>query len=218
MRKGDFIFVLALIAAIGFIVSPWTHPLFVTATNAHPYLMGFAKFAVLATMGDLLAFRLMNKRWSILTGQVLRTINWGFVGMVVVLMFGIFSTGVTAQMEKGMLPGAGIPIVTAFLISLCMNVLSAPFLMGAHRFGDVLIDLKFGKENKGKPITRKRAIEAANWGGFVDFTVLKVIPFFWVPAHTISFLLPAEYRVVFAASLSIAMGILQAYSKRSVKK
>jgi hypothetical protein len=38
----------------------------------------------------------------------------------------------------------------------------------------------------------------------------KTIPFFWYPAHTITFLLPSEQRVLFAALLGIALGVLLA--------
>jgi hypothetical protein len=42
------------------------------------------------------------------------------------------------------------------------------------------------------------------WG----FVFKKTIPFFWIPAHTITFLLPPQYRVLYAALLSVVLGIL----------
>ena len=53
-----------------------------------------------------------------------------------------------------------------------------------------------------------------DWQGFIGFVVLKTVPFFWIPAHTVTFLLPPEYRVLVAASLSIALGAILAYAKR----
>jgi hypothetical protein len=38
----------------------------------------------------------------------------------------------------------------------------------------------------------------------------KTIPFFWIPAHTITFLLPADFRILFAAILGVALGIILA--------
>ena len=38
--------------------------------------------------------------------------------------------------------------------------------------------------------------------------MVKTIPFFWVPAHTITFMLPPEYQIVMAAYLSVALGII----------
>jgi len=44
------------------------------------------------------------------------------------------------------------------------------------------------------------------WG----FVFKKTIPFFWYPAHTITFLLPGDTRVLFAALLGVALGVLLA--------
>jgi len=43
-----------------------------------------------------------------------------------------------------------------------------------------------------------------------NFVFKKTIPFFWYPAHTITFLLPVDYQVLFAAILGIALGTILA--------
>jgi len=43
---------------------------------------------------------------------------------------------------------------------------------------------------------------------------MKTIPMFWIPAHTITFLLPSEFRVLAAAFLSIALGAILAFAKK----
>jgi len=53
-----------------------------------------------------------------------------------------------------------------------------------------------------------------DWQGFFGFVVAKTIPLFWIPAHTVTFLLPPEYRVLAAAFLSIALGAILAFAKR----
>ena len=40
------------------------------------------------------------------------------------------------------------------------------------------------------------------------------LPFFWYPAHTITFLLPGEVRVLFAAILGVVLGVLLAVAAR----
>lgn len=50
---------------------------------------------------------------------------------------------------------------------------------------------------------------------FLSFVVGKTIPLFWIPAHTITFLILGEYRVLFASTLSIALGVLLALGKKS---
>ena len=47
----------------------------------------------------------------------------------------------------------------------------------------------------------------------MSFTLLKTIPLFWIPAHTVTFMLPAEYQVIMAAALSIALGIMLSLKK-----
>ena len=44
--------------------------------------------------------------------------------------------------------------------------------------------------------------------------VLRNDSFFWYPAHTITFLLPDEVRVLFAAILGVALGVLLAIAAR----
>jgi hypothetical protein len=46
---------------------------------------------------------------------------------------------------------------------------------------------------------------------FVPLTIL----YFWLPAHTLTYALPIEYRPLLAAVLAIALGIFQTVGKRS---
>jgi len=49
----------------------------------------------------------------------------------------------------------------------------------------------------------------------VNFVLLKTIPFFWIPAHTLTFLLPKEYRIVIAAFLSVVLGVILALDDKN---
>jgi hypothetical protein len=49
-----------------------------------------------------------------------------------------------------------------------------------------------------------------NWDRQWNFIFKKTIPLFWYPAHTITFMLPGEYRVLFAALLGVALGVILA--------
>lgn len=210
LKKGDFLWAFALAAVCGFLLFPATHEIFNTATKAHPFLMGFVKFAILATLGELLAIRIATGNWKIPSGVVARAAVWGFLGMVIVLVFGVFANGITALLANGTLPGGDNKFVFAFLTSLTMNFFFAPTMMAFHRVTDTYIDLKSEGKNASIPaITAK-----IDWNSFISFVVLKTIPFFWVPAHTITFLLPVEYRVLAAAFLSIALGAILAFAKR----
>ncbi len=213
MKKGDFIWVAVLCAVSAFLIVPSLHEIFVSATNAHPYLMGFAKFAILATMGELLTLRTIFGKWIPPMGMIYKTIIWGFIGMCIVLMFGLFSSGVVGLEEKGLLfetTGFLGKLSTAFFISAFMNLTFAPVFMAAHRFTDTYIDMR----TENKTVTMSQVMDEIDWKGFIRFVVGKTVPFFWIPAHTITFLLPVQYRVISAAYLSIALGLILAYARR----
>ncbi len=211
MKKGDFIWGLVFAAFVAFIVWPKTHLIFVSLTATHPYFVGFVKFAILATMGELLAIRLSSKEWDIPYGIIARAVVWGLIGMLVTLIFQIFAGGITASMAKGYLPGGDSKILFAFYVGSIMNLTFGPTFMAAHRFSDTYIDMK----GEGiQDITVTKIVNRIDWNSFISFVVMKTVPFFWIPAHTITFLLPGEYRVLAAAFLSIALGILLALGKR----
>lgn len=212
MKKGDILWALGLLAFILIMVLPATHRVFVNLTTNHPYIGGFIKFLILATMGELLAIRITSGEWNIPNGVVYRAVIWGFLGMVIVLIFNIFASGVKAALTKGILPGGDSKFAFAFFVSSIMNFTFAPTMMTFHRITDTYIDLKF--ENKKNRITMVDIVDRIDWQGLVSFVVLKTIPFFWIPAHTITFLLPPEYRVFTAAMLSMALGAILAFAKK----
>ena len=57
-----------------------------------------------------------------------------------------------------------------------------------------------------------------DWSVQWNFVFKRTIPFFWIPAHTITFLLPSEYQVLFAAILGIVLGILLAIASLKSSK
>lgn len=215
MKRGDFIWLGVLTLLIVFLVVPATHQVFVGFTGNHPYPAAFIKFGILATMGEMLAMRINQKDWVIPKGIIYRFLIWGLIGMVITLMFQIFIGGIHFAQEKGYLVGQGSTALTAFLISLIMNFTFAPTFMAFHKFTDTAIDMYY--EGKTK-MSVTQVAERIDWKGFIGFVVLKTIPFFWVPAHFITFLLPSEYRVLFAAALSLALGVLLAMRKGVTKK
>lgn len=212
MRKGDFIWGAILVLFVAFVSLEPTHSVFISLTTAHPYAGGFFKFALLATMGEMLVTRLNQGRYKKADGFIYRVIIWGFLGIVITLIFQIFAAGTTAALEKGYLIGKGSTLAFAFFTSSLMNLTFAPTMMAFHRYTDTYIDLKFG-ESIVKP-TPKQVIDKIDWNGFISFVLFKTIPFFWIPAHTLTFLLPGEYRVLAAAFLSMALGLLLTIGKR----
>lgn len=209
-RRGDFLWLAILAVVMALLLVPATHRAFVALTATHPYLTGFGKFVLLATMGELLALRIATGAWAAPPGLLQRAFVWGLLGVVIVLVFGVFADGVARAQEKGLLPWAGSRLAFAFFVSAIMNLTFAPTMMLAHRVTDTWIDLR----HEGKEFDVADAVARIDWNGFVSFVLLKTIPLFWIPAHTLTFLLAAEYRVLAAALLSIALGAILAFAKK----
>ena len=176
------------------------------------YATAFVKFFIMASMGEYLAKRIRTKQWQFPSFWFGRALVWGFLGIAIALAFQLFSGGVLAAAENGFLPKTDFALLNAFMISAIMNLIFAPVMMGFHRFTDTWFDLR----SQGVTPTLIGMVEHIDWEQFFSFVVAKTIPFFWIPAHTITFLLPGEYRVLMAALLSIALGLLLAIAKPKV--
>lgn len=215
--KGDLLWALAIIIVSLLLLSPATNTYYMALSVGHPYLLGFMKFAVLATLGELLALRIAEKQWQKVKGLVAKMLVWGVIGMVITFMFKLFPIGIQGLMDKGMLPafsGFVGKVITGLYNSIVANFAFGPIFMAAHRLSDTYIDMR----SEGQAVTVKTAVEAVNWQSFIQVVVGKMIPFFWLPAHTVTFLLPEEYRILFAAYLSIVLGILLAVAKGANKQ
>ena len=215
MRKGDFLWILALLVWILILVIPSSREIFITVTDAHPYAGGFVKFAILATMGDMLGARVLSGYWSTPKGVFYKAMIWGIIGMMVTLVFTLYMGGAAAAQSVGRLPFEGSKFAQSFFGSAIMNLTFGPMMMAFHRFTDMYIDMKHDK--KGVKVILSDLIDKNDWHSLVEFSWLKMCPFFWIPAHTAVFMLPMQYRVIVSAFLSIALGLLLALAKKGKK-
>ncbi len=232
MKQKDIFF--ALIALAAFSPFFWSKSLyeFYTSFNLeYGLIMSFIKFAILSTLGEVIGLRIKTGNYSQHGfGIIPRAIVWGFIGLTIKIAFGIFATGTPAVMAKlfevkhavkSMSYGSfteamdaglgGVRLLTAFCISVFMNLIFAPVFMTFHKITDTHI-IEKGGTIKGffTPINFKKIITNLNWEVQWSFVFKKTIPFFWIPAHTITFLMPPEYRVLFAALLGIMLGVFLA--------
>ena len=215
-RKGDFLWGAVLLLWILILAIPATRSAFIETTDAHPYIGGFFKFFILATMGDLLGVRILKGEWIIPKGVIFKAMVWGILGMMITLVFTVFTGGAAVAQTTGKLPFAGSKLAQAFFGSIIMNLTFGPMMYIYHKFGDLFIDLKY--EKKGGRVTVKDLVDRVDWYTIVSFSWLKTCTFIWIPCHTIVFLLPAQYRVLASAFLSILLGILVAVSKKGSGK
>ena len=191
-----------VLLSLGLVIFLVTRDTFLGFAKEYPLLGGFIKFFVLASYGDFIASRIKNSRWVIPVGMLLKAIVWGIIGVLIVIIFGIFTEGVYHLQEIGVLPYAESAFMGALFISLLMNFTFAPTMMTAHRISDSYIEQRRNK------VSLSDVVKGIDFNQFFKFTVLRTIPLFWVPAHTITFLLPEEYRVIFAAVLGIFLGLI----------
>lgn len=210
MKKGDFYWIFALLIWVVILVVPASRAAFMGFTGAHPYIGGFIKFSILATMGDLLGTRLVKGDYVIPKGLIYRAMIWGFLGMMISLVFIVFMEGVGIAQKAKLLPFEGYILAQAFFGSSIMNLSFGPMLSIFHKFLDLIVDTKY--EHKEK-ITLSKLVDKVNWRSMVEFNWVKTCVLFWIPVHTIVFTLPKEYRVLVSAFLSIALGILLSIAK-----
>jgi len=211
-KKGDFMWGAVLLLWILILAIPTSRLVFIEVTDAHPYMGGFLKFFILASMGDWLGIRILKGQWIIPKGFIYKAIVWGIIGMMITLVFTVFTGGAQVAQTAGRLPFAGSKLAQAFFGSAIMNLTFGPMMYIYHKFGDLFIDLKY--EKNGGKVTVKELVDRIDWYTIVSFSWLKTCIFIWIPCHTIVFLLPVEYRVLASAFLSILLGVLVAASKK----
>lgn len=199
-----------LAAAIVMLVVAGTRDRFVALTRSHPYLMGMLKIGLLGTMGELLGGKIVSGRWD-LRGIRLwqRALVWAFLGIVFTAVFPLFSYGADGLIAQGLVPGEGSRLAAAFWKSFFMNIIFAFPMMTFHRFTDTLI-------GNGALFTRWPVVAVfagMDWKNMFSIVASSCV-WFWIPAQTVTFLLPPEYRVMSAAFLAIVLGFILGTAKR----
>ncbi|WP_346936153.1 hypothetical protein [Clostridium sp.] len=212
MKLGDYLWGGLLLLWAMVLVVPSTREVFMVMTQAYPYISGFFKFFVLATMGDILGARILHGQWKKTKGLIFKAIIWGIIGMMITLAFTLYSEGVLAAQSIGRLPFQDSKFGHAFLTSTMMNITFAPFMFLFHKFSDLYIDAKYRGRKK---VTINELIKEVDFNMLIGFSMLKTIPFFWIPCHTVVFLMLPQYRVIASAFLSIALGLMMAIAKKS---
>ena len=226
MRTKDLIFILIVIAVfLPFIISDTFYDWYLSFNAEHGMVMSFLKFGILATMGELLGLRISRGVYYFKGFGVLpRAIVWGILGMGINMAFIVFSTGVPAFAEYlGVKDTAAIlsgalswqKVALAFSISVVLNSIFAPVFMTLHKITDTHI-MNNGGTLRGlfTPIKMGEIMQNLNWKVQWGFVFKKTIPLFWFPAHTITFLLPGEMRVLFAALLGVLLGVILSIAAR----
>jgi len=236
MKLKDIVFLsLLILLFVPFFVFEDVYNFYDTFNTKHPIYTSFIKFAILATTGECIGLRIKTGKYYYKNfGLIPRAIVWGFLGIVIQMVFVIFSVGTTAYFiktlgldwaadyldkEKFIRMAFGNKLLIAFSVSVTMNLIFAPVLMTFHKITDTHIADNHGKiAGFFKPIKYREIFNKLDWDMQWNFVFKKTIPFFWIPAQTINFMLPSEYRVLMAALLGIALGVILAIANIKSKK
>lgn len=159
----------------------------------NPIISAIVQFAVLGTLGDSIAKWIQQKRIFIPYSfpiLILKMIEWAILAICIKYAFVGFKGFIHNLVAQGMLPKLTI-FTNSLSISVAMNVTFGLFLVIFHRFLDNIIT----KENNWKNIDK------GMWS----------LLWFWIPAHTITFMLSKPFQIGLAAVWSIVLGIILGY-------
>lgn len=172
------------------------------AVKDYPLLSSAIQVAILGTLGELLAGRIRLGRWYFFgpgpSRLLAKVAVWAFLGITFKYAFTGFFGFVDAISHKGFwFASASHPgILRAFSASLFTNMLFGPVMMLFHRWCDNIIERK-----------------EMDWVSMVK--AWKTLIWFWIPAHTITFSLPAHLQVGLAAVWAIALGVILGFFART---
>jgi hypothetical protein len=223
MKRQDLYFAIVMLAIfLPFVFSEGLYAWYKEFNADHAMVMAFMKFGILASLGEMLGCRISTGKYTTPTFGVLpRMVVWGLLGMAISMAMTVFAAGIPKFIEG--MGGADLvadfytdglsmgKFVVALSISVMMNTFFAPVFMTFHKITDAHIAEQGGSlKALVTPIPMRRLLNGINWDVQWGFIFKKTIPLFWYPAHTITFMLPGELRVLFAALLGVALGVILA--------
>ncbi len=169
---------------------------YIELVTAQPIITAIIQFAVLGTLGDAVSHWIVERRIFSPYGfktLILKIIEWSVLAVMIKYAFIGFHGFVESLIDNNYLPqleGIG----KSFAISTSMNLQFGPLLVITHRLMDNFIAGKQNWKNLDK--------------GFYSLL------WFWIPAHTVTFILPKEFQIGLAALWSLALGIILGFYNR----
>ncbi len=169
---------------------------YVEFVKAYPIYSAMLQFAILGTLGDVISKWIQQGNFFLpykLPIVILKMIEWAIIAITIKYAFVGYQGFVDDLIAHQLLPDLGL-FGRALAVSVTMNLQYGLFLVIFHRILDNLI----AKQN--------------NWKN-IDKGMLSLI-WFWIPAHTITFMLDKPYQIGLAAIWSIVLGFILGYYNR----
>lgn len=172
---------------------------YITFVKAYPFISAMIQFAILGTLGDIISKWLQKKQFFMPYSVVvllLKMLEWAILALCIKYAFVGFQGFVASLVAHGILPELGV-FGHAFAVSVTMNLQFGLLLVILHRYLDNII------------------AREGNWANLDKG--MKSLVWFWIPAHTITFMLDKPYQIGLAALWSLVLGIILGYFNRQVK-
>ncbi|HIE15597.1 MAG TPA: hypothetical protein EYP69_01600, partial [Bacteroidales bacterium] len=188
MKKQDILFIIfSLILFSPFFLSDTVYQFYLSFNKSHGFVMAFIKFAILASLGELIGLRIRTGQYlKPEFGLAARMIYWGIFGLTIKMAFIIFATGVPNFLQALGLNGANElmkgplvwqKVLLSFSISATMNLIYAPVLMTFHKITDTHLLMNKGSfRSIVKPIEFGKIMQEMDWGVQWHFVFKKTIP------------------------------------------
>ncbi len=227
-RDGIYFWGLFIVILLPFFISDTVYSLYNEINTSHPYIMAFIKFSILSTAGEIIGLRIktgcyFKKGFGVFPRMVI----WGLLGILIAYAMKIFSVGVPFALKGFGIDGVAqamggeltwLKFFGAVMISVSMNTIFAPVMMTIHKITDThIIAYRGSARALITPIHFGKILAQMDWKVQWNFVFKRTIPLFWYPAHTITFLLPSQYQVLFAALLGVVLGVILSLAARSAK-
>lgn len=169
---------------------------YIELVKNYPIWMAMLQFAILGTFGDIISKWIVEKKickpfsFKVL---MLKAIEWALLAILIKYAFVGFKGFVKLLVTENYLPELG-NFTHAFAISTTMNLQFGLLLVLVHRLLDNLI------------------ARQSNWNN-IDKGFYSLI-WFWIPAHTVTFMLPKHFQIGLAALWSVMLGIILGFYQR----
>ena len=169
---------------------------YINLVTIHPIFTAIVQFAILGTLGEFISKLIIAKRiynpFSILE-LLWKMAEWGILAVLIKYAFIGYQGFIDSLIDHHYLPQLS-GVLRSFALSTAMNMQFGMLLVIFHR----ILDNLFKKEK--------------NWDN-IEKGLFSLI-WFWIPAHTITFILPKVFQIGLAAIWSVALGIILGFFNR----
>ncbi|MCB5260083.1 MAG: hypothetical protein LHW48_06370 [Candidatus Cloacimonetes bacterium] len=173
-------------------------PAYINWVQNQPIISSMIQFAILGTLGEIVSKWIIQKSFKYPFGLLLtlwKMLIWSILAIGIKYAFKGFSGFLQILIDAGMWPQfESGSLGYALSLSVLMNVQFGLTLVIMHRVLDNIVE------------------KHKNWKN-LDKSMLSLL-WFWIPAHTVTFLMSDELRIGMAAVWSVALGLILGFYNR----